>query len=96
MRELKDFLAAIGAVYEPSGERVNLNDRRFIVGPDVATQIRDRGRLVYAGKLLGRTKGEFMPGAGLLRELGKHGGTSQGVGGRARRVALRLWSGCLR
>ncbi len=29
------------------------------------------GRLVYAGKLLGRTKREFMPSAVLLRELGK-------------------------
>ena len=71
MRELKDFLAAVGAVYEPMGERVSLNNRRFAVAPEVAAQIHDRGRLVYAGKLLGRTKGEFIPGASLLRELGK-------------------------
>jgi ribosome biogenesis protein Nip4 len=71
MRELKDFLASVGAIYEPVGERVRLNNRRFTVVPEVAAQIHDRGRLVYAGKLLGRTKGEFIPGASLLRELGK-------------------------
>jgi len=77
VRELKDFLAAVGAVYEPAGERINLNDRRFVVGADVAAQIRDRGRLVYAGRLLGRTRGEFIPGASLLRELGKMQGPNK-------------------
>ncbi len=71
MRELRHFLAAIGAVYEPTGVKVSLNNRRFAVAPEVAAQIHDKGRLVYAGKLLGRTKGEFMPGAGLLLELGR-------------------------
>jgi ribosome biogenesis protein Nip4 len=71
MRELKDFLEAVGAVYEPSGVRLNLNDRRFAVASEVAAHIHDKGRLVYAGRLLGRTKGEFIPGASLLRELGK-------------------------
>jgi len=71
VKELRDFLAAIGAVYEPTGERVNLNDRRFVVGPEVAAHLRDRGRLIYSGKLLGRTKAEFIPAAGLLRELGR-------------------------
>jgi ribosome biogenesis protein Nip4 len=71
MKELKDFLAAINATYEPAGERVNLNDKRFVVGPEVVAQIGDRGRLVYVGKLLGRTRGEFIPSASLLRELGK-------------------------
>jgi hypothetical protein len=70
MRELKDFLAAIGVVYEPVGERISLNNRRFAVAPLIAAQIHDKGRMIYAGKLLGRTKGEFIPGAGLLRELG--------------------------
>ncbi len=77
MRELKDFLAAIGAVVEPAGERVSLNNRRFAVSPEVAAQIHDKGRLVYAGKLLGRTKGEFIPSAGLLRELGKMQGPNK-------------------
>ena len=71
MSELKDFLAAIGAVYEPAVKRVNINDKRFVVNPEVAAQIHDRGRIVYAGKLLGRTKREFMPGSSLLRELSK-------------------------
>ncbi|OGD58119.1 hypothetical protein A3K78_00750 [Candidatus Bathyarchaeota archaeon RBG_13_52_12] len=71
MSEMKDFLTAIVAVYEPVGERINLNDRRFVVSPEVAAQIHDRGRMVYAGKLLGRTKREFMPGTSLLRELSK-------------------------
>lgn len=71
MRELKDFLEAIGAVYVPVGERVNLNDRRFVVGLGVAAHIHERGRLVYAGRLLGRTRGEFIPSASLLRELGR-------------------------
>ena len=70
MRELKEFLEAIGAYYEPKGVRVNLNDKRFIVTPEVAKHIHDRGRLVYAGKLLGRTRTEFAPGTSLLRELG--------------------------
>ncbi|HIH89134.1 TPA: hypothetical protein HA344_08005 [Candidatus Bathyarchaeota archaeon] len=77
MRELKDFLASIGAVYEPGGMRMNLNDRRFAVGADVAAHIRDRGRMVYAGKLLGRTRGEFIPSAGLLRELGRMQGPNK-------------------
>ena len=77
MRELRDFLATIGATYEPVGERINLNDRRFVVGPEVAAQIHDRGRMVYAGKLLGRTKGEFIPGASLMRELGKNEGPNK-------------------
>lgn len=77
MSELKDFLAAIGAVVEPAGERVSLNNRRFAVSPEVAAQIHDKGRLVYAGKLLGRTKGEFIPSAGLLRELGKMQGPNR-------------------
>jgi len=70
MRELKDFLAAIGVVYEPVGERISLNNRRFVVASVVSARIHDKGRMIYAGKLLGRTKGEFIPGAGLLRELG--------------------------
>ncbi len=71
MRELGDFLASIGASYEPKGAMVNLNDRRFAVASGVAAHIHDRGRLVYAGRLLGRTREEFAPGAGLLRELCK-------------------------
>ncbi len=71
MKELNDFLIAVSAIYEPAGERMNLNDRRFVVSPEVAGQIRDKGRLVYAGRLLGRTKGEFIPSASLLHELGK-------------------------
>jgi ribosome biogenesis protein Nip4 len=71
MSELKDFLTAIEAVYEPVGERLNLNDRRFIVSPEIVAHIHERGRMVYAGKLLGRTKREFMPGASLLRDLSK-------------------------
>ncbi len=35
------------------------------------------GRLVYAGRLLGRTRGEFIPGAGLLRELCKIKGSNR-------------------
>ncbi|MDP2899554.1 MAG: hypothetical protein Q8O47_01115 [Candidatus Bathyarchaeota archaeon] len=77
MRELKDFLTAVGASYEPVGVRMNLNDRRFVVAPEVAAQIHDKGRLVYAGKLLGRTRGEFIPSAGLLRELGKMQGPNK-------------------
>jgi len=71
MKELRDFLEAVNAVYELTGERLNLNNRRFAVEADVAAHIRDRGRMVYAGRLLGRTKGDFIPSAGLLRELGK-------------------------
>jgi ribosome biogenesis protein Nip4 len=70
MKELKDFLASINAAYEPAGLKMNLNNRRFAVSEEVAAHIRDRGRMVYAGKLLGRTKGEFIPSAALLRELG--------------------------
>jgi ribosome biogenesis protein Nip4 len=77
MKELKDFLAAVGASYEPEGERVSLNNRRFAVAPEVAMQIHDKGRLVYVGKLLGRTKGEFIPSSGLLRELGKTQGPNK-------------------
>jgi ribosome biogenesis protein Nip4 len=71
MSELRDFLTAMGAVYEPVGEKVNLNDRRFVVNPEVAAQIHERSRMIYAGNLLGRMKREFMPSASLLRELGK-------------------------
>ena len=71
MRKLEDFLAIIGAEYEVSGVRLNLNDRRFSIDPDVAEHIHNRGRLVYAGRLLGRTRKDFIPGAGLLQELGK-------------------------
>lgn len=77
MSELRDFLTAMGAVYEPVGERVNLNDRRFIVNPEVAARIHDRSRMIYAGNLLGRTKREFIPGASLLRELGKMKGPNK-------------------
>ncbi len=77
MKELKDFLASIVAVYEPEGSRANLNDRRFAVPPGVAGHIHDRGRMIYAGKLLGRTKGEFIPSASLLRELGKMQGPNK-------------------
>ena len=77
MSELSHFLKAIGAVYEPVGERVNLNDRRFVVNPELAARIHDRSRMIYAGNLLGRTKREFMPGAPLLRELGKMKGPNK-------------------
>jgi ribosome biogenesis protein Nip4 len=77
MSELRDFLTAMGAVYEPVGERVNLNDRRFIVNPELAAWIHDRSRMIYAGNLLGRTKREFMPGSSLLRELGKMKGPNK-------------------
>lgn len=70
MKELKDFLASINASYEPAGLKMNLNNRRFAVGEEVMMHIHDRGRMVYVGKLLGRTKGEFIPSAGLLREFG--------------------------
>jgi ribosome biogenesis protein Nip4 len=71
MRELEDFLERIGSTYEARGVRLNINDRRFSIDPDVAEHIHDRGRLVCAGRLLGRTRKNFIPGAGLLRELGK-------------------------
>ena len=77
MSELKDFLTALGAVYEPVGERVNLNDRRFVVNPEVAARIHDRSRMIYAGDLLGRTKREFIPSASLLRGLGKMKGPNK-------------------
>jgi ribosome biogenesis protein Nip4 len=77
MKELKDFLAAIGADYEPVGEKMNLNDKRFVVSPELAAKISDRSRLVYAGKLLGRTRGVFIPSTGLLEELGKMQGSKK-------------------
>ena len=60
MRELKDFLAAVGAVYEPMGERVSLNNRRFAVAPEVAAQIHDRG---YAKPYTGGTRPVYLIGA---------------------------------
>jgi len=69
MKELKDFLAAIGAVYVPEGEPLNLNNRRFTLNHELVRQLYAKDRLVYAGKLLGRTKREFIPSAILLREL---------------------------
>lgn len=77
MKELRDFLAAIGVEYEPAGARLNLNDKRFTVPLEVAEQIHDRGRLVYAGRLLGRTRVDFIPGAGLLREICKIKGSNR-------------------
>jgi ribosome biogenesis protein Nip4 len=77
MKELRDFLAAVGASYEPEGERVSLNNRRFAVAPEVAAQIHDKSRLIYVGKLLGRTKGDFIPSSGLLRELGRMQGLNK-------------------
>lgn len=77
MKELKDFLASINAVYEPKGTLMNLNNRRFAVSEEIGAHIRDRGRMVYAGRLLGRTKGEFIPSAGLLRDLGKLEGANK-------------------
>ncbi len=44
MKELRNFLAAIGVEYEPAGERLNLNNKRFTVPPEVAEQIHDRGK----------------------------------------------------
>ena len=69
MSELESFLAALGVAYVPSGQRINVNDRRFVASPEVASWIKGRSRLVYAGKLLGRARGAFQPSAVLLREL---------------------------
>jgi ribosome biogenesis protein Nip4 len=77
MKELKDFLVVIGADYEPAGEKLSLNYKRFVVGPELVAKIVDRSRLVYVGKLLGRTRGEFIPSAGLLEELGKMQGPNK-------------------
>jgi ribosome biogenesis protein Nip4 len=77
MRELNEFLAAVGATYVLTDVRVNLNDRRFAVPSDVVKYMHDKVRLVYAGMLLGRTKREFVPGAGLLRELGQMKGPNK-------------------
>ncbi len=66
---MDDFLAHLGVEYVPSGERMNINDRRFVASPEVAARVRDRSRLIYAGKLLGRARGRFQPSAILLREL---------------------------
>jgi ribosome biogenesis protein Nip4 len=71
MSELEEFLAAIGVSYKTVGLKVNINDRRFVVAPEVAKHIHDKGRLVYAGGLLGRRKAEFVPSATLLWELGR-------------------------
>jgi ribosome biogenesis protein Nip4 len=71
VKELKDFLASVNAAYEPAGAKMNINNRRFAVSDAVLAHIRDRGRMVYAGRLLGRTKREFIPSASLLRDLGK-------------------------
>jgi len=69
LRELGDFLAALGAEYSPADQRININDRRFAASPEVSAWICDRSRLIYAGKLLGRARGGFQPSAILLREL---------------------------
>jgi ribosome biogenesis protein Nip4 len=77
VKELKDFLASINAGYEPAGAMVNLNNRRFSVGAELEAHIHDKGRMVYVGKLLGRTKGEFIPSAGLIRELSRTQGPNK-------------------
>jgi ribosome biogenesis protein Nip4 len=77
VKELKDFLEVIHSTYEPEGEQLNLNNKRFTIRPEVRVHIYDKSRLVYAGKLLGRTKGEFIPSASLLRELGRLNGPNK-------------------
>jgi ribosome biogenesis protein Nip4 len=69
MKELRDFLAAIGADFLPEGEPLNLNNRRFTLSHELFEQLYAKNKLVYAGKLLGRTKREFIPSTILLREL---------------------------
>ena len=64
MKELKDFLAAIGAVYEPEGERISLNNRRFAVAPVVAAKIHDRGEWSTRASCSGVQRGSISPGQG--------------------------------
>ncbi len=70
MSQLEGFLRSIGATYEATeGQVVRINNKRFAASAELLASITRRDRLVYAGKLLGKTKNAWEPSAILLREV---------------------------
>lgn len=71
MKEFNDFLQKIGSSYHIEGKYLKLNNKRFLANKMIMHNIYNKSRLVYAGKLIGRTRGEFIPSSTFLQELAK-------------------------
>ena len=83
MRLLRKFLSWVGSTYEPNEEQVlKLNNKRFLLQPDLTELILQKDKLVYAGKLLGRDRKFFQPSTIILSELGKEEAASKVYLGR--------------
>jgi ribosome biogenesis protein Nip4 len=72
MKEFNDFLQKIGSSYHVEEKFLKLNNKRFLANKMIIDNIYNKSRLVYAGKLLGRTGGEFIPSSTFLQELAKY------------------------
>jgi ribosome biogenesis protein Nip4 len=78
VRLLKKFLSWVGSTYEPMEEQVlKLNNKRFLLHPELGELITQKDKLVYAGKLLGRDRKFFQPSSIILSELAKDENTSK-------------------
>lgn len=78
MRLLRKFLSWVGSTYEPVEEQVlKLNNKRFLMHPDLGELILQKDKLVYAGKLMGRDRKFFQPSSIILSELGQEETTSK-------------------
>jgi ribosome biogenesis protein Nip4 len=83
MRLLRKFLNWVGSTYDPMEEQVlKLNNKRFLLQPELAELDLHKDKLVYAGKLLGRDRKFFQPSSTLLSELAKEEATSKVYLGR--------------
>lgn len=76
MRLLRKFLSWVGSTYDPMEEQVlKLNNKRFLLQPELAELVLQKDKLVYAGKLMGRDRKFFQPSSIILSELAKEENT---------------------
>jgi len=70
MRLLRKFLERVGSKYTFDEEEYQkLNNKRFLVSPELKERIIRKDRLVYAGCFLGKDRKDFQPSSILLKKL---------------------------
>ena len=70
MRLLRKFLERVGSKYTFDEEDYQkLNNKRFLVSPELKERIIRKDRMVYAGSFLGKDRKDFQPSSILLKRL---------------------------
>ena len=70
MKQLEGFLKSVGAEnFIIENNLIRINNKRFTASTELQNAILRKDRLVYAGRLVGKTRNIWEPSSILLREL---------------------------